>query len=66
MGAAHYSIMIFPQKDGTFTMNYTISTGYAQSWTSPEAPVAGATYEEARANARAEITALKRMIEGDN
>lgn len=53
MGITHYSFMVFPQVDGTFTMNITIATGYGQSWTSPERPVEGTTIDEARANGRA-------------
>lgn len=63
MTTAHYSCMVFPQADGTFTMNVTIATGFAQSWTSPETPIAGATMDEARANALAETRALRKACE---
>ena len=61
---ATYEFMIFPQPDGTFTMNVTISTGFAEHWTSPEAPIAGATYEEARVNAQTEVRNLIKALEG--
>lgn len=63
MSRAIYECMVFPQPDGTFTMNVTISTSFQSKWTSPETPVAGATLEEARANALAETRALRNACE---
>jgi hypothetical protein len=59
-----YESQLQPMDDGWGLVVTISATEHNHYWTSPLTRVKGATYEEARESARAQVVALKRALDG--